>query len=332
MLALVATGAVACTKGHGLKSGLAYAVGGPGDDGFNDLALAGLDRADRDLHAVSSVKALTAGTDETEDDRYRRLTLLCGAGYDPVIAVGFTYAGSDPASGPLARAARQCPHTHFAIVDDDTVREPNVADLVFADEQGAYLMGVVAANRTRTGIVGLLGACPAGVIKAFVAGYTAGADAVDPRIAVRVSYVSQDASRCDFTDPGPARAVAAALYAAGADIVFQVAGGAGLGVFQAADAAGRSAIGVDADQYRAVGPPLNHVIVTSMIKRVDVAVYDFIRDVSAGDFVNGTHRYDLADSGVTYATTDGQVADLVPTLDAYREKIVAGRIVVPSGP
>jgi basic membrane protein A len=330
---LILPAAAACSGRHGrLKVGLAYAVGGPGDDGFNDLALAGLDRADKELHAVASVKALTAGSDESEDDRYHRLALLCQAGYDPVVAVGFSYAGSDPATGPLARAAQLCPHTHFAIVDDDTVRQPNVADLVFANQEGAYLMGVIAATRTHTGIVGLVGACPVTVINTFVAGYTAGARAADTQVVVRVSYASQDPSRCDFTDPGPARAAAAALYAAGADIVFQVAGGAGLGVFQAADAAGRLAIGVDADQYRAVGPPLNHVIITSMIKRVDVAVYDFIRDVSAGDFVGGVHRFGLADGGIGYATSGGQITDMTGTLEDYRKKIVTGRIVVPTTP
>ncbi len=331
--ALLLTGTVACSPGHGgLKVGLAYSAGGPGDHGFNDLALAGLNRAEDDLHAVGSVKALTAGANESADDQYKRLALLCQAGYDPVIAVGFTYAGSDPNDGPLARAARLCPDTRFAIVDDDRVRLPNVADLVFADQQGAYLMGVVAATKTGTGTVGLLGACPAPVITPFVAGYTAGARAVNPNVSVDVAYVSNDPARCDFTDPAPARAAATSLYGSGADIVFQVAGGAGIGVFEAADALGRLAIGVDSDQYLSVAPPLRHVIVTSMVKRVDQAVYDFIRSVSTGTFTPGVRTYDLADGGITYATSGGQIDGMIPTLDDYRREIVAGRIVVPTSP
>lgn len=330
--ALLLTGAVACSPGHGgLKVGLAYAVGGPGDHGFNDLALAGLNRSEHDLHAVTTVKALTAGAHESEDDQYKRLALLCQAGYDPVIAVGFTYAGADPADGPLARAAKLCPDTRFAIVDDDSVHQPNVADLVFADQQGAYLMGVVAATKTATGTVGLLAACRAPVITPFVAGYTAGARAVNPDVTVDVAYASNDPAHCDFTDPDPARAAATGLYQGGADIVFQVAGGAGIGVFEAADALGKLAIGVDSDQYLSVAPPLRHVIVTSMVKRVDQAVYDFIRSVSTGTFTAGTHTYDLADGGITYATSGGQIDGMIPTLDDYRQEIVTGRIVVPSG-
>src|SRR5262249_24796000 len=154
--------------------GLAYAAGGPGDHGFNDEALAGLDRADKQLGSVASVRALTARSDESEQDQFERLSLLCRAGYDPVIAVGYTYAGPAPTDGPLARAAKECPKTRFAIIDSDTVSAPNLANLVFADEQSAYLVGVAAASKTRTGTVGLVGGCPSPPIQRFVAGYQAG--------------------------------------------------------------------------------------------------------------------------------------------------------------
>jgi len=212
------------------------------------------------------------------------------------------------------------------------VREPNVANLVFADEQGAYLMGVVAASRTKTGTVGLLGACAIPLIQRFLAGYRAGAEAVDPTITVEAAYVSGDPDRCDFTDVGAARAAATTLYNQGADIVFQVAGGAGIGVFEAADALGKYAIGVDADQYQTVDPALRHVILTSETKAVDNAVYDFIASVAHDRFTPGVHRYDLADGGVGYATSDGQIADLTTRLAVYRDEIVAGRIIVPITP
>lgn len=320
-------------SGAGLKVGLAYGIGGPGDHGFNDEALAGLDRAKKDLPGkVASVRALTARADETAADQYARLTLLCHAGYNPVIAVGYTYAGSDPASGPLARAAKECPDTKFAIIDNDTVTQPNVANLVFADEQGAYLMGIVAARTSTTGTIGLLGGCPIPLIDRFLAGYRAGAEAVRPDVVVDVAYVSTDPAHCDFTDVAAGRAAATGLYDGGADVVFQVAGGAGVGVFDAADSLGKLAIGVDADQFETVAQPLRHVILTSMLKRVDTAVYDFIRQVAEGGFTAGTRRYDLADDGVGYATSGGFITDLVPTLQEYRRRIVAGKIVVPVTP
>lgn len=327
---LVAVGAVACGS-SGLKVGLAYAIGGPGDDGFNDLALAGLNRAQKQLSgSISSVRALTARSDETPEDQYRRLTLLCESGYDPVIAVGFTYAGDDPSDSPLARAAKDCPHTRFGIVDDDSVRAGNVANLVFADQQGAYLMGIVAAEESVTGTIGLVGACDVPVVDRFLAGYQAGADRVRPGVRVLDGYASSDPSSCDFTDPGPARTAAARLYAQGADVVFQVAGGAGTGVFQAAVDSGAKAIGVDTDQYRTAPPQLRPVILTSLVKRVDVAVYDFIDQVVAHRFRAGVTRYDLADDGLEYATSGGRITDLVPVLDAYRKKIISGAIVVPA--
>jgi basic membrane protein A len=329
MAAALAAGLVGCASG-GLKVGLAFGVGGPGDDGFNDSALAGLNRADRELPEVTSVRALAARADETPEDQYQRLVLLCQAGFDPVIAVGYTYAGGPPAGSPLARAVRTCPKTRFAIVDDDTVLAPTVANLVFAEEQGAYLMGVVAADKTTSGRVGLVGACPLPLIDRFRAGYAAGVAATKPQVKVDVAYAGTDVEHCDFTDPAPVRTAAEGLYTGGADVVFQVAGGAGTGVFEAADPLGKLAIGVDTDQWVTAEPSLRHVIVTSMIKNVGTAVYNFVRDVAADRFVAGVRRYDLADGGIDYATSGGQIDALVPALNADRAAIESGRIVVPT--
>lgn len=334
VLAVVAPAAVAaCGHNSGLKVGLAYGVGGPGDHGFNDEALVGLTMAQRELRgSVREVRALSARASESEDDQFDRLTLLCNAGYDPVIAVGFTYAGADPTTGPLARAAEACPKTRFAIIDSDAVAASNVANLVFADEQGAYLMGVAAAAKSKTGTIGIVGACPNSLIARFRAGYQAGALAERPDILVEAGYVSEDPKRCDFTDVNAAEKAANQLYDEGADIVFQVAGGAGIGVFKAADAHGAMAIGVDSDQYETVGTTLRHVVITSELKRVDLAVFGFIRSVAGGSFIRGVHRYDLADGGVSYATSGGQIAGLTSRLEVYRKKIISGRIIVPITP
>jgi basic membrane protein A len=258
--------------------------------------------------------------------------LLCKAGYDPVIAVGFTYAGADPADGPLARAAKACPKTRFAIIDSDAVIASNVANLVFSDEQGAYLMGVAAAAKSKTGTIGMVGACPNSLIARFQAGYQAGAMAQRSDILVDTGYVSEDPKRCNFTDVNAAEKAANQLYDEGADVVFQVAGGAGIGVFQAANAHKAMAIGVDSDQYETVGPTLRHVIITSEIKRVDLAVFDFIKSVANGSFTRGVRRYDLADGGVGYATSGGQIADITSRLEVYRKEITSGRIIVPITP
>jgi len=331
LITVVALGGVAACSEYGLKVGLAYAAGGPGADGFNNMALAGLNRARVELSdSISSVRALTARPDETEEEQYKRLTLLCDAGYNPVIAVGFTYAGANPATGPLARAAKDCPNTQFAIIDDDSVQARNVANLVFADQQGAYLMGVVAASRSITGTVGVVGACPNPVIDRFVAGYQAGARSVTSDVRVLVGYLSQSADTCDFTDQSAARTTATTLYRQGADVVFQVAGGAGIGVFQAAVDTNNKAIGVDQDQYLTVAPDLRPVILTSMVKRVDVAVFDFIKTVVGHRFKAGEKRYTLADDGLEYATSGGEIGSLVPLLEADRRKIISGAIVVPT--
>ena len=333
LVVTAAGGLAACGGSSGLKVGLAYGIGGPGDHGFNDQALAGLTMAQRELHgSVREVRALSARAHETEDDQFDRLTLLCKAGYDPVIAVGYTYAGADPANGPLARAAKACPKTRFAIVDSDAVIASNVANLVFADEQGAYLMGVAAAAKSKTGAIGIVGACPNSVIARFEAGYQAGALAQRADILIEHGYVSEDPKRCDFTDVNAAEKAANQLYDEGADVVFQVAGGAGIGVFQAANAHGAMAIGVDSDQYETVGPTLRHVIITSEIKRVDLAVFGFIQSVANGSFTSGVRRYDLADGGVGYATSGGQIADITRRLEVYRKEIISGRIIVPITP
>ncbi|HET8683850.1 MAG TPA: BMP family ABC transporter substrate-binding protein, partial [Micromonosporaceae bacterium] len=170
---LAGTGAVAgCSPGgdEGLRVGLAYDIGGRGDRAFNDAAAAGLDRVRRELAgSLGDVRELTARARESEKDKYDRLKLLCEAGFGVVIAVGYEYAGVDAVDGPLARAAGECPETRFAIVDDARVSAPNVVSLVFAEEQGSFLVGVVAGRRTRTGRVGFVGGCENALIRKFAA-------------------------------------------------------------------------------------------------------------------------------------------------------------------
>jgi len=318
--------------GDGLRVGLAYDIGGRGDKSFNDAAGAGIDRVRAELAgAVTEVRELAAREDETDADKYERLKLLCDAGFDVVIAVGYVYAGAPPDEGPLAKAAKECEDTRFAIVDDAGVRAPNVANLVFAEEEGSFLVGVVAARRTRTGRVGFVGGCQNSLIGKFAAGYVAGVDAARPDTVVDVRYLAGDEAPCPgFIARDEARTAAGAMYDEGSDVIYHAAGAAGLGVFEAARDRTAMAIGVDSDQYLTVGPDVRGVIITSMVKRVDTAVFDFVAGVTQGRFSSGIRRFDLASGGVGYATSGGRIDDLVPELETYRKKIIDGSLIVPT--
>ena len=342
-VACVALGTAACggksnSSGGGaasakksIKVGLAYDIGGRGDKSFNDAAALGLEKAKSDLNVEA--KELEAQKDETENDKYSRLKLLCGNGYNPVIAVGFVYAGVDPANGPVARAAKECPNTKFAIIDDASVKADNVANLVFAEEQGSFLVGAAAALKSKAGHVGFVGGCLVDLIKKFQAGYEAGAKAVNPNVKIEVNYLSTTADKCSgFNDPAKGQTTAEGMYDAGADIVYQAAGGSGTGVFKAAKNKGKWAIGVDSDQYNTVTADLKDVIITSMLKRVDTAVFNFVKGMADGQFKAGPTVFDLKAEGVGYSTSGGKIDDIKSKLDDYKQQIIDGKITVPTKP
>jgi basic membrane protein A len=339
--AIIAVGMAACGGDDGgdgggtpakqkVKVGLAYDIGGRGDKSFNDAAAAGLEKAKADLDIEAN--ELEAGATETENDKYNRLKLLCQGGFNPVIAVGFVYAGVDPANGPVSKAAKDCPNTKFAIIDS-VVDASNVASLVFAEEQGSFLVGAAAALKSTANHIGFVGGCKVDLIGKFEAGFIAGAKAVKPDIKVDVNYLSTPADRCSgFNDPAKGKTAAEGMYDAGADIVYQAAGGSGVGVFQAAQAKGKKAIGVDSDQYNTVDPALKDVIITSMLKRVDTAVFEMVEAFSKNTPLTGVQVFDLKRDGVGYSESGGFVADIKTQLDDYKAKIIAGTITVPTTP
>ena len=163
----------------------------------------------------------------------------------------------------------------------------------------------------------------------------AGAKAVKPDIKVDVAvHLAADGDFSGFNDPAKGKIVAQGMYDDGADIVYHAAGGSGLGVFQAAAAAGERAIGVDSDQYETVGDPaLQAVIMTSMLKRVDNAVQSYINDYVDGNVKGGTDVVnDLKTDGVGLATSGGQIDDIKSQIDDYKQKIIDGEIKVPTDP
>jgi basic membrane protein A len=305
-----------------LKVGLAYDIGGRGDQSFNDSAAAGLDRAVAELGVEP--QEVEAQTDEPESAKEERLRQLADAGYNPIIGVGFAYAGA------LGAVAPEYPDVKFAIVDDASVTGENVANLVFAEEEGSFLVGAAAALKSTSGTVGFVGGVNTELIKKFEAGYRAGVEAAKPGTKIVSTYLTQPPDFSGFTDPAKGKTAAQGLIDQGADVVYHAAGGSGGGVFEAAAEGGKFAIGVDSDQYNTADEAVRDVIITSMIKKVDVAVFDFISSVANGEFTSGPTTYDLEQGGVDYSTTGGLIDDLTAQLDEFKAQIIAGEITVPS--
>jgi basic membrane protein A len=318
----------ATADASGLKVGMAYDIGGRGDGSFNDAAAAGLEKAVSDLKvSQGNVKELAAAANESEDAAATRLRQLVSEGYNPIIAVGFKYATS------LATVAAEAPQTKFAIVDDSSVTLPNVTPLVFAEEQGSFLVGAAAALKTKTCKIGFVGGVEQPLIQKFEAGYVQGAKAVAPNIQVDVKYLTPAGDFTGFNDPAKGQVVAGGELDGGADIVYHAAGASGQGVFQAVKAANKLAIGVDSDQYNVPSyADTKDIIMTSMLKRVDVAVFDYIGAAAAGDTTKLPKTFDLKVDGVGYATSGGKVDDIKAKLDAWKAAIIGGQITVKTTP
>jgi basic membrane protein A and related proteins len=304
-----------------LKVGLAYDIGGRGDQSFNDSAAAGLDKAKTDLGVET--KEAEASSGEAESAKEERLRALAGAGYNPVIAVGFAY------SGAVTKVAKENPDVHFAIIDDPA-KGANITNLLFAENEGSFLVGAAAALKDTKNNVGFIGGVDVPLIHKFEAGFKAGAEAAKPGIKVQVKYLTQPPDFSGFGAPDKGKTAATGMYDAGADVVFAAAGGSGGGVFDAAKSAGALAIGTDSDQYKTADPTVQSVIMTSMLKKVDVAVFDFVKAASEDSYTAGVKTYDLKAGGVDYSTTGGQVDDIKTKLDDYKKQIIDGAITVPT--
>lgn len=310
-----------------VKVGLVFDIGGRGDKSFNDSAAAGLDRATSQLTGVES-KVLQPNADGS--NREQLLRQLADLGYNPIIGVGFLFADS------IKAVATDHPSTKFGIIDDSSVQLPNVSGLTFTEEQGSFLVGAAAALKSKSGHIGFVGGVDNDLIHKFDAGYSAGAKAANPGIKIDKKYLTTPPDFSGFKDPAKGKEAAKAMYSGGADVVYQAAGASGAGVFSAAQEASSAgkvwAIGVDSDQYQQVDPSLQPLILTSMIKHVDVAVFNFIRDFQSGTVKSGQVVFDLKSGGVDYATSGGFVDDIKSKLDAYKQQIIAGQIVVPTTP
>ena len=312
--------------GSGPRVGIVFDVGGRGDKSFNDGAWAGGERAMKELGA--RVRFIEPGEGS---DREAGLRLLAAEGMDLVVGVGFIFTDD------LWSLAQEYPKTAFAGVDlalrtDEKGNvlplPPNLAALKFREEEGSFLVGVLAALCGGSKKVGFVGGMDIPLIHKFEAGYRQGVKAVCPDCEVIVQYAG--ATPEAFRNPSKGKELALSQYQAGVNVIFHASGSTGLGVFEAARAMNRLAIGVDADQW-AEAP--GHVL-TSMTKGVSTSVFDAIRRVKDGTFHGGVYSFGLAEGGVGYVDDANNHALLCEAgrqrAEELRRDIIAGRIKVKS--
>ena len=320
------SGAAQLPVSGGLDVGIVFDLGGRGDKSFNDGAYIGANRAAKELGA--HVRFVEPGEGA---DREAGLRLLAAEHMDLVIGVGFIF------SDDLTQLALEYPGVAFAGVDFAVSLDaggqplpppPNLAALKFREEQGSFLVGALAAMVGGSRKVGFVGGMDSPLIHKFEAGYRAGVKYVCPTCEVIVQYagVSPEA----FRNPGRGKELALSQYQQGVNVIYHASGSTGLGVFEAARTANKFGIGVDADQYdEAPGR-----VLTSMVKRVDNAVYDAIKRVKEKRFTGGIYEFGLAEDGVGYVY-DARNRALIPDsvrarLESLKGDIIAGRITVPS--
>jgi len=321
-LGIVAGACGSDSGSDGVTLGIAFDTGGRGDGTFNDSAARVADKAKTDLGI--GLKELEAAT---ADDRKPNLETLTADGANPIIAVGFAFGES------LAEIANANPDTSYAIVDGFIDPLPaNVALLGFAEHEGSFLVGAAAALACGCDKIGFIGGQEIDLIKKFEAGYTAGAKQINPDITVEVAYLGAAGDNAAWGSPDKAKEIALKWYSEGAEVIYTAAGGSGQGTIEAAVEADKWAIGVDSDQYLTATPEQQAHILTSMLKRVDVAVYETAKAFKDGTFAGGFVTYDLKSDGVGYSTSGGYLDEFVDQLEALKADIIAGTIVVPTAP
>ncbi len=291
-----------------------FDLGGKFDRSFNQAAYEGAERFKAETGIPFHEFEL-----QSDAQREQALRRFAEQGYNPVISVGFASASA------LEAVAPDFPDTHFAIIDM-VVEQPNVRSIVFNEHEGSYLVGMLAAMASKSGKVGFVGGMDIPLIQKFACGYVQGVKAANPNAEVFQSMTGTTGAA--WNDPVRGGELAKSQIDRGADVIYHAAGGTGIGVLQAAADAGVLGIGVDSNQnYLHPGQ-----VLTSMLKRVDLATYDAMMDVNKGNFTPGIQVMGLADDGVGYAVDDNNKALITPEMtaavDAAKAKIISGEIVV----
>jgi basic membrane protein A and related proteins len=310
---LVTTTSATARPAGGIKAAAITDIGGLGDKGFNDLCKKGLDDA--------KVRLGTSGRvyiSKSAGDYIPNLSAAARGGYEAVVTCGFLL-GAD-----TLKAAKRFPQSKFATIDYGygTKGAKNLRGLIFAEQESGYIAGVAAAFASKTNTVSFVGGQAVPAVVKFRAGYIAGAKATKKGIKVRAGYSES------FTDQAKCKEMALNQIAAGSDVVFAAAGSCGIGALNAAKEKGKWGIGVDSDQAF-----LGTHILTSAVKRVDVAVFRTIRDVQNGTFKAGDSLFNVKNGGVTFgkiSTKYPKSAALKKKLNAVAAQIAAGKIKPPT--
>ncbi len=297
-----------------VKPAVVYDLGGKFDKSFNEAAHTGAEKFRTDT-------GIEYRDFEIQNDAQREQALrrFAQQGYDPIIAIGFSQAAA------VEKVAKEFPDSHFGIVDM-VVDLPNVRSILFKEQEGSYLAGVMAAMASDTGKVGFVGGMDIPLIRKFECGYKQGVKDTKPDAQVFANMTGTTGAA--WNDPVRGGELAKSQFAQGVDVVYHAAGGTGIGVIQAAADEGKLAIGVDSNQ-NGIAPGS---VLTSMLKRVDVAVYDAFQDVKEGEWTPGFEILGLNEKGVDVAMDDNNKSLVTPEMKTAVEeasaKIIAGDIEV----
>ncbi|MCH8183162.1 MAG: BMP family ABC transporter substrate-binding protein [Proteobacteria bacterium] len=293
---------------------IVFDMGGKFDKSFNEAAFNGAERFTSETGIAYREFEITSSA-----QREQALRNMARRGATVVVAMGFAQATA------VEKVAKEFPDVKFTIIDA-VVDLPNVQSVVFKEHEGSFLVGMAAAMASKTGKVGFVGGMDIPLIRNFAAGYVEGAKFVNPDITVYQNMTGTTPAA--WNNPGKGNELARSQFDRGADVVYAAAGGTGIGVYQAAKDSGKLAIGVDSNQnYLHPGTML-----TSMIKRVDVAVFNAFATAKDGTWKGGTQVLGLAEDGVGYSIDEHNrsliTADMEKRLEAARADIISGKITV----
>lgn len=296
------------------KFALVYDAGGKFDRSFNQSAYEGAERFKKDTK-ISYIDAQVMSNAQGE----QVLRSLARKGVDLIAAIGFTHAQQ------VQTVAKEFPKTKFVLVDG-TASGANVSSILFKEQEGSYLVGVAAALASKSKKLGFIGGIDIPLIRAFVCGYTQGAKSVDAKVDVAQNIVGTTATA--WNDPAKGGELARAQMERGVDVIFAAAGGSGMGALQAVKEKGKMAIGVDSNQnYLFPG-----VMLTSMVKRVDNAIYDSFMQVKNGTWKAGVSNLGLKEGGVDWALDKDNRSLITPEIEkrvnAAKQDILNGKVKV----
>ncbi|WP_316014817.1 BMP family ABC transporter substrate-binding protein [Roseobacter sp. HKCCA0434] len=297
-----------------IQPAVVYDLGGKFDQSFNQAAYTGAER-------FTEETGIEYRDFEIQNDAQREQALrrFAQQGYNPIIAIGFSHGAA------VEKVSQEFPETDFAIVDM-VVEQPNVRSIVFKEHEGSYLAGVAAALASESNAVGFVGGMDIPLIRKFECGFVGGARSVNPEIEVYANMTGTDGSA--WNNPVRGAELARSQFERGADVVYHAAGGTGVGVLGAAADEGLLGIGVDSNQ-NAMHPGS---VLTSMLKRVDNAVFDTFSDAMNGEFSYGFDVNGLAEEGVGLAMDENNeelmTDEIMAAVEEARAAIVAGDVEV----